>query len=214
MRPLPSTAPPGPGRGQGRVRLRVRGFGPAQCCLLLASALTSLSGCMELLRSDAANAGHRNAEARQEALQGNRLASQQAAPAQKLAGEALTRILTGKSHISEYRKFTSDAQPYYAVYAYYAPDGQYLWLNTYELRDPATTPWGTWQVSGEVLCVTQQRGEVAPNCYTLRLQPDGTVQYWMHQPGDPFHGLLTATVSIIRKGPQTPAFVSSPSQMH
>ena len=204
MNAQPSTLQPKPGRG----------LGPALCWVLLASAVTSLSGCIELLRSDAANAGHRNAEARQDALQGNRLASQQAAPAQRLAGEALTRLLSGKSHVSEYRKSTAHAQPFYAVYAYYRPDGQYLWLNTYDKRDPVTTLWGTWQVSGEVLCVTQQRGETTPYCYTLRLQPDGTVQYWIHKPGDPFHGSLTTHVSIIRDGPQTPAFVSMPGQMH
>ena len=189
------------------------GPGPALRWVLLASGVTLLSGCMEMLRSDAANFGRQSAQARQEALQGNRLASQQAAPAQRLAGEALTRFLAGKSHVSEYRKSTSDAQPYYAAYVYFRPDGHYLWLNTYEQSDPATTPWGTWQVSGDVLCVTEQRGETTPSCYTLRLQTDGTVQYWTHKPGDPFHGLLTAHVSIIRDGPQTPAFVSSPSQM-
>ena len=186
---------------------------PALRWVLLAAGLTLQSGCMEMMRSDAANASRQNAHARQKALQGNRLASQQAAPAQRLAGEALTRFLAGKSHVSEYRKASGDAQPYYAVYTYFSPDGRYLWLNTYEQSDPATTAWGTWQVSGEVLCVTQQRGETTPYCYTLRLQTDGAVQYWIHQPGDPFHGLLTALVSIIRDGPQTPAFVSSPSQM-
>ena len=187
---------------------------PALRWLLLASAVHLLPGCMEALRSDAANFGRQRAEARHEALQGNRLASQQAASAHRLAGEELTRFLAGKSHVSEYRKSTRDAQPYYVAYVYYSPDGRYLWLNTYENSDPATTPWGTWQVNGEVLCVTQQRGETAPHCYTLRLQTDGTVQYWTHKPGHPFHALLTAHVSIIRDGPQTPAFVSSPSQMH
>jgi len=185
---------------------------PGLLCVLL-SAIT-LTGCTEMLRSDAANFGRQRAQARSEALAGNRVASQQAAPARTLAGEELVRLLAGKSHVSEYRKATRDAQPYYAVYAYYGPDGRYLWLNTYERRDPATTPWGTWKVNGEVLCVTQQRGAAEPHCYTLRLEPGGTVQYWTHQPGDPFHGLLTAYVTIVREGPQTPSFVSSPAQMH
>ncbi len=191
-----------------------QGAGPTLCGLLLALAVPLLSGCMEMLRSDAANAGHERAQARQEALRSNRLASHQAEPAQRLAGEALSSFLAGKSHVSEYRKSSADAKPHYATYVYFRRDGQYLWLNTYERRDPATTAWGSWQVAGEVLCVTQERGQTLPQCYTLRLQADGTVQYWIHQPGDPFHGLITARVSIIRDGPQTPAFVSSPDQMH
>jgi|GEM_PF-2199424 len=185
---------------------------PGLLCVLL--SMMTLTGCMEMLRSDAANFGRQRAQARSEALTANRLASQQAAPARKLAGEELTRFLAGKSHVSEYRKTTGAAQPYYAEYVYYGRDGRYLWLNTYEQRDPATTPWGTWQVNGEVLCVTQQRGAAEPHCYTLRLEAGGTVQYWIHQPDDPFHGLLTARVTMVREGPQTPSFVSSPAQMH
>lgn len=176
-------------------------------------SVMALSGCMEMFRSDAGNFGHQRAQARASAVAVNRQASQQAAPARRLAGEELTRFLAGKSHVSEFRRATSDAQPRYAEYVYFGPDGRYLWLNTYEQRDPATTTWGTWQVNGEVLCVTQQRGEAEPQCYTLRLEAGGTVQYWTHQPGDPFHGLLTARVTDVREGPQTPSFVSSPAQM-
>lgn len=184
--------------------------------LLLYAGVTALSGCVEIMSSDSANFARQSAQARQAALVGNRQASQQAAPARMLAGEELTRLLAGKSHVSEYRKASSgisDAQPYYAEYTYFSPDGRYLWLNTYEQNNPATTPWGTWQVNGEVLCVTQQRGEVEPHCYTLRLQADGTVQYWTHKPGDPFHGLLSARVEIVREGLQTPTFVTSTSQL-
>lgn len=186
---------------------------PALLCVLLCAALTALPGCTEMMSSDAANFGRKSAQARQAALAGNRLASQQAVPARRLAGEELARILAGKTHVSEYRKATSDAQPYYAEYVYFGPDGRFQWLNTYEQNDPATTPWGTWQVNGDVLCVTQQRGDAEPHCHTLRLQADGTVQYWTHKPGDAFHGLLSARVSIIREGPQTPAFVSAWAQM-
>jgi hypothetical protein len=182
-------------------------------CLLLAAAAAALSGCVEMMSSDASNFGRKSAQARQAALVGNRLASQQAARARGLAGEELSRFLAGKTHVSEYRKATSDAQPYYAEYVYFSPDGRFLWLNTYEQNNPATTAWGTWQVKGDVLCVTQQRGDAEPRCHTVRLQADGTVQYWTHQPGDAFHGLLSARVSIIREGPQTPAFVTPWAQM-
>ena len=180
---------------------------------LLAAASTGLSGCMEMMRSDAANFGSQRAQARQAALVNNHQASQQAPTARRLAAEDLTRFLAGKSHVSEYRKHTSDGQPYYAEYVYFGPDGRYLWLNTYEQNDPASAVWGSWQVNGEVLCVTQQRGDAEPHCYTLRVEPGGTVQYWTHQPSDPFHGLISARVTLVRDGPQTPAFVSSWAQM-
>lgn len=91
---------------------------------------------MELLRFDPANAGHRNAEARRQALPGDRLA------------------------------------------------------------------------------VTQDRGGATPTLYTLRLQTDGTVHCRTHKHGEPCHGRLTARVSMVRDGSQTPAFVSSPNQTH
>jgi hypothetical protein len=176
-------------------------------------ALAGLLGCTELLRSDAANASRNNGRARDHALQNNRRASQEAAPARVLAGEELSRRLTGKTHVSEFRKASHDAKPFYATYAYFATDGRYHWLNTYERRDPQTATPGTWRVDGEVLCVTRLRGIAQPLCFTLRLQDNGTLQYWTHQPGDPFHGLITADVHIVRDGQQLPEFISRPEQM-
>ena len=168
---------------------------------------------MELLRSDSGNASLQNQRARDSALINNRLASQQAAPARPLAGPELSSLLAGKTHVSEFRKAVNDAQPFYAEYAYFNPDGRYQWLNTYELRDPATAIPGIWRVNGEVLCVTQVRGDAQPQCFTLRQQASGTIQYWTHKPGDPFHGLISAHVHIVRAGPQQPAFVSTSQQM-
>jgi hypothetical protein len=179
---------------------------PHRLGLLLAAGLTMLSGCTDMLRTDSANFAIKSDQNRQRALASNRLASQQAAPAKLLAGADLARTLAGKSHVSEFRKASSDTRPYYAEYVYFSPDGRYLWLNTYEQRDPKTTAWGTWRVDGEVLCVTQQRNVSTPSCYTLRQEAGGALQYWTHNPDDAFHGLLTARVTIVREGPQTPAF--------
>ena len=59
--------------------------------------------------------------------------------------------------------------------------------------------------------MTTTFGRAAPAFTSL--ETGGAVQYWIHRPGDPFHGLLTSRVTIIREGPQTPAFVTSTTQM-
>lgn len=49
------------------------------------------------------------------------------------------------------------------------------------------------------------------SCYTIRVAPDGAIQYWIHKPGDPFHGLFTRNVKIVRKGLQEPEYISDPA---
>jgi len=63
--------------------------------ILIVTLLVAMSGCAEMLRSDSANAFHKNARANRDTLIGNQAASGEAAPAQTLGGEALRRMLSG-----------------------------------------------------------------------------------------------------------------------
>jgi hypothetical protein len=79
------------------------------------------AGCAELMRSDSANALHRNARANEEALAAAKAATRQAGAARPVAGDELVKLLSGKTHVREYRKRASDAKPYFTVYEYFSP---------------------------------------------------------------------------------------------
>ncbi|MEQ1686765.1 MAG: hypothetical protein ABL916_24190 [Burkholderiaceae bacterium] len=177
-------------------------------CVAGLLAAMALSGCVEMLYSDNANAQRQRAAERNEALAGNREASRQALPAQALSGEALQRLLAGKTHVNEYRRRVEDSKPYYTVYDHFHPDGSFQSINTSWRSDPATASVGRWKVAGEVLCITEMNGDSQDHCFTIRQEASGAIQYWIHQPGDPFHGLITSRVHLVRDGPQTPEFAT------
>jgi hypothetical protein len=164
-----------------------------------------LTGCIEMLRSDNTNLAHRSSQARQAALVGNQAASRQAAPAQPVQGDALVQLLSGKSHISEFRKQVEDSQPYFVSYSHFQVGGGFVAADTYGHRSPDYYRHGQWRVNGPLLCVTGLNGNA--------LEPSGAVQYWIHKPGDAFHGLITSRVHLVREGQQVPAFTSTPAQM-
>lgn len=182
-------------------------------CLATAAAVSlQLAACTEMMRTDSANHARKSSQARQAALLNNQTASRQAAPAQPVAGQALVQLLAGQSHISEFRRQSQDSQPYFVSYGFFEVGGGYVASDTYSQHSPATYTHGVWSVSGPVLCITGMDGNELEQCFTMRVEPGGAVQYWMHKPGDPFHGLIAARVHLIREGQQTPAFVSTPAQ--
>ena len=178
-----------------------------------AAASLLFSGCTDMLRSDSANAARKSNQARQAAVVSNQSASRQAAPAQAVQGDALVQLLAGKSHISEFRKRSEDSQPYFVSYGFFQRSGAFVASDTYSQHSPGYYTHGTWQVSGPLLCITGMDGNPLEQCFTVRVESGGAVQYWIHNPGDPFHGLITARVQLVRDGQQVPAFLSTPAQM-
>lgn len=178
--------------------------------MLIALPVVVIS-CSELLRSDNANFAHRNAQANDEARANNEIASKQAAAALAVSGDALARMLAGKSHINEYRKSATDAKPYFTTYHYFSPDGQYVSRDTYSRRSVEFQTVGRWSVIENVLCVNEQSETDTAQCFTLKVTDGGVIQYWIHKPSDASHGLLTSTVEIVRPGLQTPEYVTTES---
>jgi len=168
------------------------------------AAVLALAAC-DMLRSDSANAMHGWRQQRDEALRGNRIASRQAAPATPVGGDALVRLLAGKTHVHEYVKQIG-ARPYLITYDFYRADGGYIALDTSSRREAASEPVGRWRVERDVLCISTPP-DSEDRCYKIRLQADGAIQYWIHKPGDDFDGLITSQVSIVRDGLQQPAVI-------
>jgi hypothetical protein len=182
-------------------------------CVVVAVVLVviALVGCADLLYSDSANAGRRHARATREALDSARLASSQTASAQPVAGDALVALLAGNTLVSEYRKRSEDARPYFTVYEYYAADGTRIVRDTYSRRTEGYEERGRWSVDAELLCLREDREGAEARCFTVRLTTRNTIEFWTHKPGDPFHGLLSSRVEIVRPGPQTPEYITTTS---
>jgi hypothetical protein len=112
--------------------------------------------------------------------------------------------------VIEYRRRTGDEMPYRVSYAYFRADGRYVFLDTHSRRNADAYPGDRWRVAGEVLCIATMSTGVDEQCYVLRQENGGAIQYWIHKPGDISHGLITASVRIVRSGLQTP--ISLPAE--
>jgi TfoX/Sxy family transcriptional regulator of competence genes len=201
-----------PARSAPKTKLRLTNMNSAliRLCLALQFALIG-AGCTDMLYSDAENAGRKNVEARQNALRSMKSSSAQAVAATPMSGQALVKLLSGTTHVEAYRKRSDDAKPYITTYDYYAADGTYIGSDTHSRRTVGYQDIGRWTVDADVLCLSVDSRQEAKNCYKLRVAADGTIQYWIYKPGDPFDGLLTRNVKTVRSGRQEPEYISEPS---
>lgn len=183
-------------------------LGAATAIAVLVTVAIALNGC-SAMRTDSANAARQNEKARHDALIGGRTATRQAESAQPVADDALRRLLSGNSHVSEYRRAVADAKPYFTSYQFFRPDGAYIVRDTYSRRTEGYEAVGKWRVNKNVLCVDETHSTNEPECYTIRVTTKGVIQYWTHKPSDPFHELISLSVSIVRPGLQTPEYITT-----
>jgi len=174
-------------------------------------AAAAVVGCGEAFRSDSANALRQNKRDRDARQRGNEAASRTAPPATAVRGEALVSLVSGKSHVAEYRKRSSDAKPYLTTYQYFRPDGVVVFSDTHSKRTPEYQTKGTWNVQEDRLCVTGESWDPGEFCYEVRVAADRSIQMWLRKPGDPLDGLLASNVTIVRSGPQVPEYQSDPA---
>ena len=174
-------------------------------------AVLMMTGCMDMLRSDSANALRQNDRAIKDALAAGKMASAQNRQGKPVTGDALAKLLTGNTHVSEFRKHSSDAKPYFTKYQYYGPNGAYLERDTYSKRTDGYETKGEWRINQDVLCIIETKYERTETCYTVRVTPTGEIEFWHHKPGDAFHGLIATTVTIVRPGAQEPEYITTKS---
>jgi len=128
-----------------------------------------------------------------------------------MEGQALMQLLSGNTHVEPYRKRSEDARPYITHYDHYGADGTFIGRDTHSRKTAAYQDVGRWKVTADLLCISLKSRMAEESCYTVRLAPDGAIQYWIHKPGDLFHGLLTRNVTIVRPGLQEPEYISDPA---
>jgi hypothetical protein len=166
----------------------------------IAVALLVLTGC-EIFRSDSENAQRRARAERQERLAGMRAATSQTPAGRYLEGRALTDLLSGRTHVSEFQQDPSGRRTRYVEYRYYAAGGRFVYVNNEWAVDPAGNADDHWRVDGPRLCVLNHAFTDKEQCYTVAVAPDGAVQFFIDEPGSESHGLLTSVVRFVYDGP-------------
>lgn len=142
-------------------------------------------GC-EAFRSDAENLSRQRRAERARAVAGMRAATQQTRRGADVAGEALTRSVSGRTHVFVYGTRPGGRAERYVEYSYFRPDG----------RDG-----DHWRVDEERLCILNGGFSADERCYRLAEQPDGRVQYYVADPGSESDGLITKITDRIIDGP-------------
>lgn len=133
-----------------------------------------------------------------------RAATSQTTAGRRLEGQALTDLLSGRTHVSEFQSDPSGRRARYVEYRYYAAGGHFVYLNNEWALDPAGNPEDRWRIDGPRLCVQSHAFGQDEHCYTVAVAPDGAVQFFIDEPGSEHHGLLTSVVRIVYEGPPRP----------
>jgi len=162
--------------------------------------ITSTLGC-EAFRSDAENFSRQRSAERARAVAGMQAATRQTTRGTDVVGEALTRMVSGRTHVFEYGTAPGGRAGRYVEYSYFRPDGRFVYRNTDWATDSAGRDGDRWRVDGARLCVLNGAFSADEHCYQLAVQPDGRVQYYVADPGSEYDGLLTKITDRIVDGP-------------
>ena len=167
--------------------------------LVLAALALVAFGC-EAFHSDAENFARQRRAERARAVAGMRAATAQTARGSDVAGDALVRLVSGRSHVFVYGVSPSGRAARYAESSHFRSDGGFVYRNTEWALDPAGRPGDHWRVDGPRLCILNGAFSADEHCYRLAVQPDGRVQYYIADPGET-DGLLTKITDRIVEGP-------------
>lgn len=165
--------------------------------ILLGIATLGIDGCAPYGDGAADMHRHRNAM---------RTTSAQYERGTELAGQALVDTLSGHTLVYRYRAspggYTSDT----VIYRYFRPDGRFVYVDssTEFLNLESSVEGDYWKVNGPHLCVKRQIYSSKPFCYFVARTDDGTIQFYVDDPGGPYHDLLTAFTREIILGPPPP----------
>src|SRR5262245_8974906 len=121
-----------------------------------------------------------------------------------VVGEDLRRLVAGKTHESIFVQTPSGQRQRYVERSYFAADGRFIYTNSLWARDPGGREGARWRVDGARLCIVNPDMTAEEQCYTIAVRPDGRVQYFIDEPGDETHGLLTKIPTSVHEGQLPP----------
>jgi hypothetical protein len=165
-------------------------------CVLL------LGGCGPYGDGAYASRQHRKEVERRTA--GMRAATAQVTRGEDLAGAALVEVLAGRTMVQRYESFPNGQRGKFLQYRHFAADGSLLVVNNW-LEPSGTPPRGDWwKVEGERVCTLHNAFSQTPSCYRVAREDDGTIQWYVDNPGQDYHGLLTIVAREWLDGPPPP----------
>jgi hypothetical protein len=167
------------------------------------AGLAALLGC-EAFRSDAENFSRQRRAEHGRAVAGMRAATARTARGADVAGDALTRLVSGRTHVFEYGTAPGGRPGRYVEYGYFRRDGRFVYRNTEWATNPDGRDGDRWRVDGARLCILNGAFSADERCYRLAVQPDARVQYYVADPGADTDGLLTKITDRIVEGPPVP----------
>lgn len=170
--------------------------------VLALGAVAVATGC-EAFRSDAENYARQRRAEHARAVAGMRAATSQTARGADVAGEALVRLVNGRTHVFVYGASPSGRAARYVEYSYFRSDGHFVYRNTEWATDPEGRDGDRWWVEGPRLCVLNGGFSADPHCFRLAVQPDGRIQYYVADAGET-DGLLTKVTDRVVDGPPAP----------
>lgn len=161
------------------------------------------SACLPV--SDNASFQRAKDKERERGLEAMRDATRSAPVGQRFAGKALTAQLSGKTHVFVYQTNPGGKKKRYVEQKYYRPDGRLVYVNTEGARAPDESESNYWRVEGDRLCAVNVVVSTEERCYTIAVQTNGKVQYFIAEQGSEYDGLLSLVTDEVRDGaPVTP----------
>jgi hypothetical protein len=154
--------------------------------------------------SDSATHQRQAERERKAGVRAMQAATAQTARGREIGGDELRILVSGKTHVSQYERGPGGAQGPYIEYSWFRPDGRFVYMNSLWALDPEGKEGDAWRVDGDALCIRNSSFTSEEQCYRLALTPDGKIQYYIHQPGEDSHGLLTKIPDRVIDGPPPP----------
>jgi hypothetical protein len=170
----------------------------------VALVLLALTFGCEAFRSDAENYARQERAERARRLVGMKAATHQTARGADVAADALTRLVSGRTHVFTYGMSPGGRAERYVEYSYFRPDGHFVYRNSQWAMNPDGREGDHWRVDGARLCMLNGEFSSTEQCFRLAVQPDGRVQYYIDAPGAETDQLLTKITNDVIEGAPNP----------
>ncbi len=163
--------------------------------LLIAIAVGGNVGCQPYGDGAAAMRAHRNAM---------RATTAEYERGTALVGETLVDALSGRTLVFRSRISVAGHERDFIVYRYFGPNGHFVYFDSNMLNLGLSFVYKEgdyWRVTGPHLCTLSQFHSSEADCYRVSRTNDGAIQFYVDDPGGPYHDLLTAVTREIIEGP-------------
>ena len=168
-------------------------------CLGLLLACSLLPGCAPYGDGAYAQKQHRREVERRTADM--RLATDQVRRGDDLADDDLVQALAGRTLVQRYAGFPNGQRGEFVQYRYFAADGRLQIVDNWLEPSGSAERGDWWKVDGPRLCLLQHGYSETPSCYRMARTSAGALQWYVDDPEQPYHGLLTVVSAEFIEGP-------------